>query len=98
MKTSQKGFLILVVVGLAFVNFTTTFFSKNDSGINLGILKARADFNPGEIDYPGDEVLHCRCHNDGNCYGGNAISFRPECAELPGNGDCSQFNNNCDPN
>ena len=24
-------------------------------------------------------VQHCRCHDDGECYGGNAISFRPSC-------------------
>lgn len=45
-------------------------------------------------------VLICRCHNDGECYRGNGISFRPSCAKVIVNDpyvdiDCSAASGNC---
>ena len=39
--------------------------------------------------------LHCRCHNDGHCYAGNQISFRPACIKLYGSTDCDVYRANC---
>lgn len=40
-------------------------------------------------------VLHCRCKS-GGCYGGNALSFRANCANFTdGKGDCNHFKSNC---
>ena len=39
--------------------------------------------------------LHCRCHNDGHCYAGNQISFRPACIKLYVSTDCDVYRANC---
>ena len=49
---------------------------------------------------------YCRCHNDGGCYGGNEISFRPICATFivevvnPGGSiafyNCRDYDYNCE--
>ncbi len=47
-----------------------------------------------EIPAPGD--LRCRCHSDGQCYGGNFISFRKKCANFEGGtGSCGDHGANC---
>lgn len=88
------SFFVLML--FTFINFQSSSNYENSSpSINLGFMTAQAQ-DLGEIDYPGEGHLICRCHDDGNCYGGNWLSFRAKCAEFnSGTGDCSAHSNNC---
>ena len=45
----------------------------------------------------GGETTHCRCHDDGQCYVGNAISFRSSCVKLKGSDACHLYAYHCPP-
>jgi hypothetical protein len=50
----------------------------------------------GSIDPPNQPGIHCRCHNDGVCYGGNQYSFRKLCHYSDtGSANCSNYSSNC---
>lgn len=67
------------------------------------ILWAQSQQNETFVQDEKEEVrgndVHCRCHSDGNCYGGNQISFRPLCAygvmESGTAIDCTLYNASC---
>lgn len=41
------------------------------------------------------KMKHCRCHDDGQCYDGYAISVRPLCAKGHNIVSCSEYSRNC---
>lgn len=49
-------------------------------------------------DIPDQPGIHCRCHNDGVCYGGNQFSLRKLCHYSDtGTANCNSYNSNCPP-
>ncbi|MFV0503583.1 MAG: hypothetical protein ACK5LT_06405 [Lachnospirales bacterium] len=81
----------------------TMFFSVNalngsNGNLDLASLRIANIANAEDPGYwPPSDILKCRCHNDGNCYGGNYISFRKKCKDLYPNDTrfCSDFSVHC---
>lgn len=40
------------------------------------------------------DTVHCRCHDDGTCQSGYAISFRPSCGQDTPE-KCHEYQGNC---
>jgi hypothetical protein len=70
--------------------------------LTLGLLmavasvKLYADESVEPPEFPDQPGIHCRCHNDGVCYGGNQISFRKLCHYSDtGSANCNDHSSNC---
>ncbi len=94
-KNSKKGMAVLgavafmLVAGWQFgVSGTEVVFSDTEVALENAV--------EGSIDPPNQPGIHCRCHSNGVCYGGNQYSFRKLCNySVTGSANCSDHSSNC---
>lgn len=93
MKRKLFGTIILLCMISSFIGGYSYYNNQKD------VLPANVEsLTMGELEYY--YVYHCRCRNDGACYDGAAISFRPSCAKIVSENpidylDCSAAEGNC---
>ena len=64
---------IYIPVAIATLSVAVIKYSNNS--VSHRLFSNIASITSTETAY----IQYCRCHNDGGCYGGNMISFRPLC-------------------
>lgn len=89
---------IVIFILLAIVVMIVDIFLINKSSVDKDFISQNIEALTDD-DESGGIQFRCRCHDDGVCYGGNAISLRPLCysetAHSDGVVECSFYSSYC---
>lgn len=93
MKNYKKIYFCVTVIFVIAITSVYSVDAIKTIDDDLFLLNVEA-LSQGET---GGAMQRCRCHDDNNCYGGNAISFRKICFSESTNNvlQCSNYSSRC---